>query len=433
MRQRWLRLLPIMMVTFIIAFMDRTNISFAIPTMGKELALGTSVLGFASGVLFLGYGLSQSVGGWIADRGHGRVLIAALLVLWGATEIAQGYINSAGALVAVRFFLGLFEGGIFPTFLLFVKNWFAPQERARANGVWQLCYPVAAMLSGPIAGYILAFGGWRDLFIIEGIFPIVWAVVWFWGVADTPMKASWLTPEDRQALLAHLARHDSIAVSGSGVDISFTAHMLRLPVLLFTIAVFFWNIGFLGFIIWLPSVIAQGHALSPTLVGWLSAAPFAASILAMQGLTYWSDRTQDRRLIAAASVGISGLALLIGGLTFETNSLAGNMALLIVAGAMLYGSQPVLWSMPGDMLPRGVAGIAMGTINAIGVLGAFLGPYIVGFVRTWTSSFSGGLWVMGSCLLLTTVLVSQVRIRSVPAPAVATTGEPSRPQSGRIA
>src|SRR5271166_7041034 len=190
MRQRWLRLLPIMMVTFIIAFMDRTNISFAIPTMGKELALGTSVLGFASGVLFLGYGLSQSVGGGIADRGHGRVLIAALLVLWGATEIAQGFINSAEALVAVRFFLGLFEGGIFPTFLLFVKNWFAPQERARANGVWQLCYPLAAMLSGPIAGYVLTFGGWRDLFIIEGIFPIVWAVVWIWGVADTPAVAS---------------------------------------------------------------------------------------------------------------------------------------------------------------------------------------------------------------------------------------------------
>jgi len=90
MRQRWLRLLPIMMVTFIIAFMDRTNISFAIPTMGKELALGPSVLGFASGVLFLGYGLSQSLGGWIADRGRGRALIAALLVLWGVTEIAQG-------------------------------------------------------------------------------------------------------------------------------------------------------------------------------------------------------------------------------------------------------------------------------------------------------------------------------------------------------
>lgn len=412
MRQRWLRLLPIMMVTFIIAFMDRTNISFAIPTMGKELALGPSVLGFASGVLFLGYGLSQSLGGWIADRGRGRALIAALLVLWGVTEIAQGFINSATELVVVRFFLGLFEGGIFPTFLLFVKNWFAPTERARANGVWQLCYPLAAMLSGPIAGYVLTLGGWRDLFIIEGIFPIVWAVVWIWGVADTPAAASWLAPADRQALLAHLARHNVVAAAGTGADVRFSAQMRRPPVLLFTTAVFFWNIGFVGFIIWLPSVISQGNTLTPTAVGWLSAAPFAASILAMQGLTFWSDRIQDRRLIAAGSVAICAMALLIGGQTFETNSLAANMALLIVAGAMLYGSQPVLWSMPADMLPSGVAGIVTGTINAIAVLGAFVGPYIVGFVRGWTSSFSGGLWVMGLCLLLSAVLVLQVRIRS---------------------
>jgi sugar phosphate permease len=177
MRSRWFRLLPIMMVAFIIAFMDRTNISFAIPSMGKDLTLTASVLGFAAGVLFLGYGLSQTIGGWIADKGHGKALIACLLILWGLVEIAQGFIHTATELVIVRFALGLFEGGIFPAFLLFVKNWFAPSERARANGGWQLCYPLAALLSGPIAGYILRAGDWRDLFIIEGLFPIVWAIV----------------------------------------------------------------------------------------------------------------------------------------------------------------------------------------------------------------------------------------------------------------
>jgi sugar phosphate permease len=409
MRQRWLRLLPIMMITFIIAFMDRTNISFAIPTMGKELALTSSVLGFASGVLFLGYGVSQMLGGWIADRGHGRSLIAALLVLWGVAEIMQAYVSSATELVVVRFFLGLFEGGIFPTFLLFVKNWFAPSERARANGVWQLCYPLAAMLSGPIAGYVLTFGDWRDLFIIEGAFPILWAAVWVWGAADTPHTARWLAPDDRAVLLAHLAHEAASETAVVGGPSRFGAQMRRLPVMLFTTAIFFWNIGFLGFIIWLPSVVAQGRSLSPALVGWLSAAPFAASIVVMQGLTYWSDRTRDRRRTAACSVAVCGLALVIGGMTFETNSLGANMALLIVAGAALYGSQPVVWSMPADMLPANVAGVVMGAINGFGVMGAFAGPYLVGFVRGWTNSFSAGLWVMGLCLLLASALISQVR------------------------
>ena len=171
MLSRWTRLLPVMMVAFIIAFMDRTNIGFAIPTMGAELKLDQSALGFACGVLFLGYGISQPLGGWIADRGHGRALIAALLLLWGTAEIALGFIETPTQLAVVRFALGFFEGGIFPTMLLFVRTWFAPSERARANGVWQLAYPMAAMLSGPIAGYVLEHGTWRTLFIVEGHLP----------------------------------------------------------------------------------------------------------------------------------------------------------------------------------------------------------------------------------------------------------------------
>ena len=154
MKQRWFRLLPVMMMTLIIAFMDRTNIGFAIPSMGKELGLTASILGFASGVLFLGYGASQVLGGWIADKGHGKALIAMLMVLWGAIEMAQGFVHNAQELVAVRFAIGVFEGGIFPTFLLFVRNWFAPSERARANGIWQLCYPFAAMQRREIPQYI---------------------------------------------------------------------------------------------------------------------------------------------------------------------------------------------------------------------------------------------------------------------------------------
>ncbi len=407
MRQRWVRLLPLMMITFIIAFMDRTNISFAIPTMGKELSLTPTILGFASGVLFLGYGVSQTLGGWFADRGQGRNLVTGLLILWGIVEIAQGYVESAPALIGVRFLLGFFEGGIFPTFLLFVRTWFAPGERARANGVWQLCYPLAAMVSGPIAGTILEHSDWRWLFIAEGLFPIVWAVVWFWGAADNPQQARWLRPDDRAALLHHLAAGQQEDVPAQGVA-TLRGQMARPSVLLLTCAILFWNIGFLGFIIWLPSVIARTEGLSPDMIGWLSAVPFACSIVVMQGLTYWSDRTRDRRRIAALAMTVCGAALILGGLTYASNGLLANMLLLVIAGAALYGGQPIIWSIPGDILPSGVAATVTGTINAFGVLGAFLGPYIVGFMRGQTGSFAAGLWVIGICMLITAVLVWQV-------------------------
>jgi sugar phosphate permease len=408
-QSRWIRLLPVMMIAFIIAFMDRTNIGFAIPTMGAELHLGAGALGFASGVLFLGYGISQPLGGWIADRGYGRGLIATLMVLWGAAEIALGFINTPTELAVVRFALGFFEGGIFPTMLLFVRNWFAPSERATANGVWQLAYPLAAMLNGPIAGLVLEYGTWRSLFIIEGIFPIVWAVVWLWGVAASPQSARWLDERDRAALLARLAAEPELPAASSPGSLSVFGQFRRRPVLLFMIAVFFWNIGFLGFIIWLPSVLHQDATLSQSAIGWLSALPFAAAIVAMQFLTRWSDRSRDRRTYAAGPILLCGAALLVAALTFNSNGLVMNMALLTLAGAMLYGSQPVLWSIPGDILPRQVAGAVTGIINGVGVFGAFLGPYLVGYVRTQSNSFSFGLATLGICLLIAGGLVALIR------------------------
>lgn len=408
LQSRWTRLLPIMMLAFIIAFMDRTNIGFAIPTMGKELNLDQSALGFASGVLFLGYGITQPLGGWIADRGYGRALIAALMVFWGAAEIALGFIQTPLQLAIVRFALGFFEGGIFPTMLLFVRQWFAPSERARANGVWQLAYPLAAMLSGPIAGYVLQHGTWRTLFIVEGIFPIVWAAVWLWGVAATPQEAGWLDEGDRFALLARLRSEPELPAAAQ-TGSSLLEQMRRPAVLLFTVSVFFWNIGFLGFIIWLPSVLHQDASLSQETIGWLSAVPFAVAIGAMQLLTRWSDRTRDRRTFAAWPIMICGAALIAAALTYSGNGLFANMALLTLAGAMLYGSQPVLWSIPGDIVPGHLAGSVTGVMNGIGVLGAFTGPFLVGYVRSLSNSFSMGLGVLGICLVMAGALIALLR------------------------
>jgi sugar phosphate permease len=410
MQSRWTRLLPVMMIAYIIAFMDRTNIGFAIPTMGKDLALGPSVLGFASGVLFLGYGATQTAGGWIADRGYGKALIAWLLVLWGCTEILQAFIETATQLVLVRFALGFLEGGIFPTMLLFVRNWFAPSERARANGIWQLSYPLAAMLNGPIAGYILGLGTWRTLFIVEGIFPIVWVIVWLWGVAESPRQASWLSAAERDAIIAKLeAETGSQASTRDTGPTTVGAQMARPSVLLFCAAVFLWNIGFLGFIIWLPSVLHQDASLSPATIGWLSAVPFAAAIVLMQLVTTMSDRSRDRRLYAALPILICGAALAVAGFTYAGNGLGVNMLLLTLAGAMLYGSQPVLWSIPADIVPARVVGTVMGIMNTLGVLGAFAGPYLVGYVRGITGTFASGLVAMGVCLVLSSVLIWMIR------------------------
>jgi sugar phosphate permease len=310
----------------------------------------------------------------------------------------------------VRFALGFFEGGIFPTMLLFVRNWFATSERARANGIWQLSYPIAAMLSGPIAGYILSGGSWHTLFVVEGIFPIVWAVVWLWGVSESPATAKWLSHEDRESLLDKIAAEATTTqVQGYDTTISVGQQMRRRPVILFTAAVFLWDVGFLGFVIWLPSVLHQDASLSPAAIGWLTAVPYAAAIVVILLLTYLSDRFRDRRLYATLPIMICGIALVFAGQTYESNGLLTNMVLLTIAGSTLYGSQPVLWSIPADIVPARVVGVVMGIMNTFGVLGGFVGPYAVGYARDLTRTFSAGLIVMGVCLVVSGLLVWQIR------------------------
>jgi len=429
MSTRWTRLLAVMMLTYIIAFMDRTNISFAIPLMGKELHIGPTILGFASGVLFLGYGVSQIAGGWLADRGHGKALIAWLLALWGITELLQAFVQTPMQLVAVRFVLGLFEGGIFPTMLLFVRNWFAPCERARANGIWQLSYPLAAMLNGPIAGHVLAHGSWRTLFLVEGIFPIVWVVVWLWGVAESPDKARWLSPAERETLLARLNEQPAAPFALHSPRTSARAtvaiELCRRPVLLYCAAVFLWNVGFIGFVIWLPSVLHQDKSLSQVEMGWLAAIPFAAAMVMMPILTAQADRTLNRRLYASMPILFSGLCLAIAGCTYAGNGLLANMSLITAAGALLYGSQPVLWSIPSDIVSCDVLGTVMGIMNTIGVLGAFAGPYLVGYVRGLAGSLASGLIAMGVSLILSSLLV--IGIRESQTTISASTPEPVHP------
>ena len=155
-------------------------------------------------MLFLGYGVSQTAGGWLADRGHGKALIAWLLALWGITELYRLLFKHRRNWLpsGICPWNSVLEGGMSQRCFLFVRNWFAPSERARANGIWQLSYPLAAMLNGPIAGHVLA-GSWRTLFLVEGIFPIVWVLVWLWGVAKSPHKARWLSPTQREALRAN--------------------------------------------------------------------------------------------------------------------------------------------------------------------------------------------------------------------------------------
>jgi sugar phosphate permease len=406
-------MIPIMLVTYMVAFMDRTNISFAIPTMAKDLHLTSTQLGFASGVLFLFYAASQPLGGMIADRGYGKPMVAILMILWGLSEVAQGFIQTPTQLIIVRSLLGLFEGGLMVTFLLIVCNWFTVRERGRANGLWFLSFPVAAMISGPIAGYILHLSSWRILFISEGVLPIIWSVVWIWGISAKPSQAKWLTEGERRELLQKLdAEHRENTPHLHEEAPGLWQQMFRLPVIIYTLALFLWNFSFVGFIIWLPSILHQDKSLNAVSIGWLSSLPFLVAVFVMLFLAWGSDKFHSRRMFAAVPIGLSGLIFVIAAHGYATNSLATNLGLLVVAGSMLYGAQPMIYAIPGDLVPTRVVATVIGIANGIGVVGDFLGPYVLGYVRQLAGDFSAGIFLLGAALIVSCVLLVFVRDRT---------------------
>jgi sugar phosphate permease len=195
--------------------------------------------------------------------------------------------------------------------------------------------------------------------------------------------------------------------------------MFRVPVMIYTLALFLWNFSFVGFIIWLPSILHQDKSLSTVSIGWLASLPFLVAVFVMLFLAWGSDKFHSRRIWAAVPIGLSGLVFVIAAHSYATNSLATNLGLLIVAGSMLYGAQPMIYAIPGDLVPTRVVATVIGIANGIGVVGDFLGPYVLGYVRQRAGDFAAGIFLLGAALIVSGVLLVFVRDRASRARAAA--------------
>src|SRR6266481_2810678 len=195
---RWNRIIPAAFLMYTIAYIDRTNFSLAIPSLQHEFNLTSSQAGLASGVFFAGYFLSQMPGGYLAQIWSCKRVIFWALLFWGLAATLCGFSHSLVELLIYRFALGIGEGVVWPATVMLLANWFPPEERARANGYWVLCQPVAIVLSNPLSGWLLDHYNWRAMFIVQGLLPILFAAVWWRAVEDQPSEAAWVSHEERR-------------------------------------------------------------------------------------------------------------------------------------------------------------------------------------------------------------------------------------------
>jgi MFS family permease len=414
--QRWLQVILVAFVMYTIAFIDRTNISVALSSISRDLHMDPAQAGSAAGIFFWGYLVLQIPGGYLARRWSAKWFVAILLVAWGACSVGTGLVHTGRQFWVMRLLLGVTEGGVWPAVLVLLASWFPRTERARANGFWMLCLPMAVVLASPLSGWILGHWNWRVLLIAEGSFPFLWLIVWLARINDHPHQARWISTAEREYLEQTLAReaadieraeateraelHRSSGRTSQDPPVAeppIWRALLGPQVLLMCGVYFLLNTGNYGYLFWLPTAMEKARHLSHLLVGSLFAVPYFITGVGMVLISKHSDRYHERRLHTALALALAGLVLLAG--VFASPYSAGLSFLLIaVVGAGSYGCLGPFWAIPTETLPRRVAGPAMGMVNALGNLGGYFGPRLVGSISERTGHLTFAFSVLGATL-----------------------------------
>ncbi|MCY0906032.1 MFS transporter [Arthrobacter sp. H14-L1] len=409
-RKRWTRLIPVAIIVYIISFMDRTNIGFALNGLHKDLGIDAAQQGLAAGIFFIGYLTLQIPGGYLAERWSAKKFVGIMILIWGVLAVLGGFVQNFGQLLVVRFFLGVAEAGIWPAILVLISHWFPAKERARAYAFWMMNIAIASIITAPLSGWILSFSDWRMLFIVEGIFPFVIAApIWWIFVADRPRDAKWCTAEERAYIEDGLAA--DAAAEPEHAHASIRSVFANSVVWRLTLVYFLIQIGFYGINIWLPKVVKTITGGSSIEVGFVTAIPY---VLAMFGLWYnakAADKSGRYSTHVLLSMAVGAVALVISVATGNSMPfLAIAFISIAVAGALAYDGP--FWAAASRAMPIAVAGTAMGLINAVGNLGGFVGPYVGGFLQDAThGSFLAASVFLAACLLAAGLVMLTLRRR----------------------
>lgn len=382
------RLLPLLGISYLFCYIDRTNVGFAALTMNEALALTATQFGFAAGIFYVGY-VTMEIPSTLALRRFGaRRWLARIMITWGLTAAATALVIGPNSLYVLRLLTGIAEAGFYPGVIFYLSTWFPPEYRARVIALFAVASPLSSVMSGPVSAALLGldgkFGlaGWQWMFLCEGLPSCALGLWTLLVLPDRPADARWLTAGEKEALSAAQS-----APPAAGVKVHLWSAVCDVRVIVLSISYFLLIIGVLGVALWLPQMLKQ-YALSTTRIGWLSAVPY---LLAAIGMVLWSmliDRTKHylAHYVVGCLLAAAGFAL-----SFTSDSLPVMLAGITIALVGMNGCRPALFS----ILPSFVAGAAaagsIAFINSIANLGGFAGPYLVGWLKDVTGSFTAGL------------------------------------------
>ena len=388
------RLIPVMCLMYVVSFLDRSNVGFAALAMNRDLGFSPEIFGFGSGIFFFGYFIFEVPSNLALEKVGARAWMCRIMVTWGLLSMAGAFVRGPTSFYILRFFLGAAEAGLYPGMILYMTYWFPQATRARFISLFLAAVPAASVIGGPISGWLLDFEGtlhgWQWMFLLEGIPSVLLGIAVLWLLPDRPASAAWLTPEEKQILTARLAAEPSGALHG------FWEMLADKRIWIFIIPDFSIVIGLYGLNLWMPQMIkAQGFTNLQT--GYLVVLPYLVAMLAMVGVGLSSDRRGERVFHVATSALAGGLGLLGAAL------LHGPLAILLsfcVASAGIYAALAVFWTLPTAILRGLAAAGGLALLNSFANTGGFFGPYLMGWAKEQTGTYSFGMEVLAGFLVL---------------------------------
>jgi MFS transporter, ACS family, tartrate transporter len=432
-RKAYFRLIPLLFVSYVVAYIDRVNIAFAQLTMSKDLpAFDTSVISLGAGLFFLGYFILEIPGTLIVERWSARKWIARIMISWGLLATLTAWVTTPNQFYASRFLLGLAEAGFFPGVIVFLTRWFTRQDRARAFALFLMATPVAQVISPLLCNPLLHIGttevvagrtvthpaiwglhGWQWVFIVWGIPAVVLGFLVLTYLTDRPAQAKWLEPAEREALEAEIEKERALHQKAAHLSL---LQALRQPrVLLLAFAYFCCVTANYGTEFFMPKLLETWYHLKISQITYLVILPPIVALCAQMFVGWSSDRSGERRFHTAIPIAIGGITLALAPLS--VGMLPLTMALLICARTGVKAYQPAFWTLPSTFLTATAAAGSVGFINSVGNLGGFVGPMVMGQVQKVTGSFTGALWFLGGMMAFSVVIILFLFRTRPPAPA----------------
>jgi len=407
MRRISWRILPFVMLLYFISFLDRVNVGFAAFTMNKAIGLSPAAYGLGGGLFFIGYFLFEVPSNLILYRIGVRVWIARVMVTWGIVSACSAFVTGAHSFYALRFLLGVAEAGFFPGIILYLSLWFPARYRAIAAAAFMAAAPISTAIGSPISGALMElprFAGlsnWQWLYLIEAVPAVVLGFVVLKVLTDNPEEATWLAAEEREWLVRRLKSEQTTAASTHGGGLtSVWRTMCDLRVLALSLIYLGTSAGLYTLGLWAPLILRQ-FEFSSLETGWINALPSVVAVLAMTLWARHSDQTLERTWHVVIPCAAACLGFIWAG---STHTAIGVICALVVVNVGISAAKAPLWAMASTFMSGAGAAVGIAMINSIGNLGGFIGPYMIGWIKGKTGSYTGGLYVVGATLALSAVL-----------------------------